>query len=94
MSTLRLHDWLAVLGFVRDDHVQYLNYRATFALRLDHPRWQKVSDWLNRTQAPMGGVYITLATRETYANLRDPRQRVRSKPNIAPLTVPKPTARQ
>ncbi|MCZ6889424.1 MAG: methyltransferase domain-containing protein [Gammaproteobacteria bacterium] len=92
ISPLRLHDWLAVLGFVRTGPVRYLNYRSTFPLQLEHPRWRQFSNWLNRVQAPLGGVYMILATKEEYSRVHGTPQRVEGH-DIAPLTIPKPTAR-
>ena len=61
----RLADWLAVLGF-RDSQTLYLNYRATLNLKLMHRRWKQLSGWLERRQAPVGGVYVTFATKEAF----------------------------
>ena len=65
VTPFRLSDWLAVLGF-RESQTRYLNYRATLNLKLTHPRWQRVSGWLSRKQAPVGGVYMTFAIKEAF----------------------------
>lgn len=94
VTTFRLNDWLAVLGFVRDGAIQYLNYRSTLKLKLASDRWQKASDLLNRSQIPLGGAFMTLATKESLAGIRQSRRFVHARKNIAPLTIPKPTTRQ
>ena len=95
VSTLRVNEWLAVLGFAVESRPRYLNYRSLFAPRLDQARWQKLSRWLDRTQLPVGGVYLIEATKESAATIADESQRLRAaRTNIAPVTFPNPTARQ
>ncbi len=87
VSAFRLNEWLAVLGFVREGKVHYLNYRATLNLKLTEPRVRRFSAWLNRTQTPLGGVYVTLATKESLGTIRGPL--AFAKPHRAPpLAVP------
>ena len=88
VSAFRLNEWLAVLGFVREGRVHYLNYRATLNLKLSHPRWRRLSGWLNRSQAPVGGVYLTLATKESLARIPGTHVFSRSPERTPPLTVP------
>jgi len=88
VSAFRLNEWLAVLGFVREGSVHYLNYRATFNLQLTQPRLRQFSAWLNRTQTPVGGVYVTLATKESLGTIRGPRAFARSRHRAPPLAVP------
>lgn len=88
VSAFRLNEWLAVLGFVREGNTHYLNYRATLNLKLTHPRWRQLSGWLNRTQAPLGGVYLTLATKESLARIPGSRAFSRAAERTPPLPVP------
>lgn len=88
VSAFRLNEWLAVLGFVREGSVHYLNYRATLSLKLTHPRWRQLSGWLNRTQAPLGGVYLTLATKESLARIPGSRAFSRGPERTPPLAAP------
>lgn len=88
VSAFRLNEWLAVLGFVREGRAHYLNYRATLNLKLTHPRWRQFSGWLNRTQAPLGGVYLTLATKESLAGIPRSPAFSRTPEHTPPLAVP------
>lgn len=88
VSAFRLSEWLAVLGFVREGRVHYLNYRATLNLKLTHPRWRQIGGWLNRTQAPLGGVYLTLATKESLARIPGSPAFSRTPEHTPPLAVP------
>lgn len=88
VSAFRLNEWLAVLGFVREGSVHYLNYRATLNLKLAHPRWRQLSGWLNRTQAPLGGVYLTLATKESLARIPGSPAFSRGPERTPPLAAP------
>ena len=88
VSAFRLNEWLAVLGFAREGNVHYLHYRAALNMKFAHPRWQPVRGWLNRSQLPVGGVYLTLATKESLAKIPRSRAFVRSRQGPAPLAVP------
>ena len=63
VSAPRLHDWLALLGLERDARTAYLNYRSVLPLTLDGERWRRVSAWLSKAQAPVGGVYLVTAVK-------------------------------
>ena len=92
VTAYRLSDWLAVLGFDREESVRYMNYRASLKLGLDGERWRKVGDWLAEKRVPVGGVYLVLAARNAAA--RTGVGRVAAGDNIAPLAMPRPMARQ
>ena len=59
----RLKDWLAVLGLEQDAKTRYLNYRSVLPLALRGKACEQASGWLNRLQAPIGGVYLIAATK-------------------------------
>ena len=88
VSSVRLNEWLAVLGFVREGKAHYLHYRATLNLKLSHPRWRAVRRWLNRSQMPFGGVYLTLATKESLGRIPKSRAFVPARGATAPLAMP------
>jgi len=79
ISVPRLKDWLALLGLEQETRTVYLNYRSALPLALAGDRWRAASDWLNRVQPPVGGVYLVVATKVGHAFIqarRDPgRQR-------------------
>lgn len=89
----RLSDWLAVLGFDREESVLYMNYRASLKLRFDGERWRQVGDWLAEKRVPLGGVYLVLAAKNAAARTGVGRL-TRAGDNIAPLAMPRPMARQ
>ena len=63
VSVPRLHDWLALLGLEQDAKTVYLNYRSVLPLTLRGTQWRRASAWLNKTQAPVGGVYLVAAVK-------------------------------
>ena len=63
VSTLRLDDWLAVLGFERSARTVHLHYRGALPFALTHRHWQRVGNWLSKLQLPVGGVYLLAATK-------------------------------
>ena len=93
VTAYRLSDWLAVLGFDREEGVRYMNYRASLKLGLDGERWRKVGDWLAEKRVPVGGVYLVLAAKNAAARTGIGRLAPAGN-NIAPLAMPRPMARQ
>ena len=63
VSVPRLRDWLALLGLERDSKTVYLNYRSVLPVALESELWRRAGMWLNRTQAPVGGVYLVTAVK-------------------------------
>ena len=59
----RLKDWLAVLGLEQDAKTRYLNYRSVLPVAFAGRACEQASGWLNRLQAPVGGVYLIAATK-------------------------------
>jgi SAM-dependent methyltransferase len=94
VSSTRLLDWLAVLGFEVDEGVRYLMYRPPLDVgRYESARWARVRERVERWRIPLGGVYSLLA-RKTAIPLtlvRSGAQTARQ-PQLVPL-VPKPTTR-
>ena len=93
VTAYRLSDWLAVLGFDREENIRYMNYRASLKLGLDGERWRKVGDWLAERRVPVGGVYLVLAAKNAAARTGVGRLAAVGN-NIAPLAMPRPMARQ
>ena len=93
VTAYRLSDWLAVLGFDREENVLYMNYRASLKLGFDGERWRQVGDWLAEKRVPLGGVYLVLAAKNAAARTGVGRL-TRAGNNIAPLAMPRPMARQ
>lgn len=63
LSVPRLYDWLALLGLERDAKTVYLNYRSVLPLAMKGATWQRLSDWFNERQLPVGGVFLIAATK-------------------------------
>lgn len=93
VTAYRLSDWLAVLGFEREQDIRYLNYRASLNLGLEGERWRKAGDWLARQRVPVGGVYLVLAAKSAAARTGLGRLTA-ERDNIAPFAMPRPMARQ
>ena len=93
LSPYRLHDWIAVLGLVRDKQTRYLSYRGAWRNEKDHLAVKKTSNWANGLQLPFGAVYVAVAVKETHIRpmVELPIARDRK---IDPITIPRPTARQ
>lgn len=93
VTAYRLSDWLAVLGFDREEQVKYMNYRGCLKLGLDGARWRMIGDWLAERRVPLGGVYLVLAAKNSAARTGAGRL-APAADNIAPLAIPRPMARQ
>ncbi len=95
VSVPRLHEWLALLGLERETRTLYLNFRSALPVTLNGGGWRAASDWLNRIQPPVGGVYLVVARKVGYASIvqRRPRRRqiaARRLESAAPV-LPNPT---
>lgn len=87
LSVPRLSDWLALLGLERDAKTLYLNYRSVLPVAMESATWQRLSDWLNQRQLPVGGVYLITATKVRHGFIAE-QQRLREWPaNTLPGTV-------
>ena len=82
LTTLRLFDWLALLGFEVQDRPAYLQYGLPFHREdrqradlqhadLQHPDMQDASNalqrFMKRRRVPVGGVYLLSATKQVAA---------------------------
>ena len=93
VTAYRLSDWLAVLGFDREEGIRYLSHRASLNLGLGGERWRKVGDWLAQQRVPIGEVYLVLAAKNAAAQTGIGRLTTEGN-NIAPFAMPRPMARQ
>jgi len=68
VTTFRLLDWLALLGFERQTSIQYLSYRLPFSAGRDETLAPGPTErFLCRSQAPVGGVYVVSAVKQAVA---------------------------
>lgn len=65
VTSWRLNDWLAVLGF-SEAETSYLRLRASPTLRTQRPRWAQWRQRLHRTLGPVSGVYVTFAIKDAF----------------------------
>ena len=90
ITTFRLLDWLALLGFEPQQQVQYLSYGMSLPPASDeavHPG--RVEQLMKRLQPPVGGVYLVSVVKQVAA-LRPPWRTARVKsPNLLPAAYPK-----
>lgn len=93
VSTFRLCEWLAVLGFERSARTIYMHYRGALPLNLASERWRRASAWLNGRQPPVGGVYLLAATKVGHAFILEQRRRRRVERGLVGA-LPNPARRQ
>ncbi len=69
VTSFRLLDWLALLGFERQAAVQYLSYNLPFSAgrRTADAQPGRLERGLRRIQAPLGGVYLISAVKQAAA---------------------------
>lgn len=89
ISVMRLHEWLALLGFERETRTVYLNFRSAPPDALDAGGRRPARDWLNRLQPLLGGVYVVVARKVGYASIEQRRQGVARR--LAAPVLPNPT---
>ncbi|MEQ8860186.1 MAG: class I SAM-dependent methyltransferase [Pseudomonadales bacterium] len=91
VTSFRLLDWLALLGFERQAAVQYLSYNLPFSRpsRDQQAPAGRMERTLRRIQAPFGGVYLVSAVKQAAA-LRPHWRAARVKgPKLLPAAYPK-----
>ena len=93
VSTLRLYDWLAVLGFERSARTIHLHYRGALPFALANKHWRRASDTLDKLQLPLGGVYLLVATKVGHGVILERAQRRRELRALAGA-LPNPARRQ
>ena len=93
VSTLRLYDWLAVLGFERSARTIHLHYRGALPFALANNHWQRASNILGKLQLPLGGVYLLVATKVGHGVILERAQRRRELRALAGA-LPNPARRQ
>ena len=93
VSTLRLSDWLAVLGFERSMRTIHLYYRGALPFALANKHWRQASNTLGKLQLPVGGVYLLVATKVGHGVILERAQRRRELRRLAGA-LPTPARRQ
>lgn len=93
VSTLRLHDWLAVLGFERSARTIHLHYRGVLPFALAGQHWRRASNTLGKLQLPLGSVYVLVATKVGHGVILERAQRRRELRRLAGA-LPHPVRRQ
>ncbi|MCY4013483.1 MAG: class I SAM-dependent methyltransferase [Gammaproteobacteria bacterium] len=89
VGTLRLSDWLAVLGFERSARTIHLHYRGALPFALAHDHWRRASALLGKLQLPFGGVYLLAATKVGHGYIIERAERRRAQRALAgPLPSP------
>lgn len=91
LSVPRLHEWLGLLGLERETRTIYLNFRSALPVTLEGGGWRAASDWLNRIQPPVGGVYVVVARKVGYAFIAERRQGSARRLKATAPVLPNPT---
>lgn len=94
VSVPRLQDWLALLGLEQDAKTRYLNYRSVLPFALRGKAGEAASSWLNRLQAPVGGVYLISATKVAAGHITQRGQMKAPAREAQPTALPNPATRQ
>lgn len=94
VSVPRLQDWLALLGLEQDGKTRYLNYRSVFPFALRGKAGETASGWLNRLQAPVGGVYLIAATKVAAGDIAQRGHLAPPSQEAQPTALPNPATRQ
>jgi len=90
-TDFRLLDWLTLLGFERQNNVQYLSYNLPFSTRLRESASApgRTERLLQRLQPPVGGVFVISVVKQAMAvRPRWSAPRIKS-PGLVPAAYPK-----
>lgn len=94
VSVPRLQDWLALLGLEQDGKTRYLNYRSVLPFALHGKAGEMASGWLNRLQAPVGGVYLIAAVKVAASHIAQRGHLAAPSREAQPTALPNPATRQ
>lgn len=91
VTTFRLLDWLALLGFERQSNVHYLSYNLPFSggRRDDTAPPGRFERLMRRSQLPVGGVYLISAVKQAAAVRPHWRASGIKNPKLLPAAYPK-----
>lgn len=90
VNPLRLHDWLALLGFKAEGRFGYLGFGLP--LNMGKNRAQRARAWLNGVQPPTGGIVLISALKQAHGAGWVGRRGMRRRTRVAAVAYPKPTA--
>lgn len=89
VTTFRMLDWLALLGFELQDSVQYLSYTLPFAAKAEASPSGRAERLMKRLRPPVGGVYLISVVKQAAA-VRPPwRAAAIKNPKLVPAAYPK-----
>jgi SAM-dependent methyltransferase len=91
VNTIRLIDWLTLLGFELQAEIKYLAYGLPFAAgKQEAPG--RVRSFITRLQPPIGGVYVISVTKQAMARRGVGREVRMPSPKLIPVAYPKSSA--
>jgi SAM-dependent methyltransferase len=90
VNTIRLMDWLALLGFELQADVKYLAYGLPFATgKQDPPPPGRARRFIDQLQPPVGGVYLISVVKQAAARTGVGLRVRMSTPKLMPVAYPK-----
>jgi SAM-dependent methyltransferase len=89
VNTIRLRDWLAVLGFELQSEIKYLAYGLPFGTGAPQDQPGRVRRLVTRMQPPVGGVYLMSVLKQAMARRGIGREVPLPSPKLVPVAYPK-----
>ncbi len=89
VTTFRLLDWLALLGFELQGSVQYLSYSLPFSRSRGDAEPGKAERLMRRLRPPVGGVYLISAVKRAVAVRPHWRPTAMKRAKLVPAAYPK-----
>ena len=94
LSSIRIQDWISVLGIHRDQPVRYLNCYGRMVHRTNSRSFGRVAEKLPRIPFPFGDVYVICGVKQRGAFI-PPRMAGFSRlPKVGSIGLPRPIARR
>ncbi len=89
MTTFRLLDWLALLGFELQGGVHYLSYNLPFSAKAGDAAPGRAERFMRRLRPPIGGVYLISVVKQAAAVRPHWRSTAMKRANLVPSAYPK-----
>ena len=94
LSSIRVQDWISVLGIYRDQPIRYLNCYGRRFRSISGRSFRRLSDKIRQVPFPFGDVYVICGVKQRGAFIPPRITGFSRLPKVGSIGLPRPIARQ
>ncbi|HBP15635.1 MAG TPA: hypothetical protein DD457_10535 [Gammaproteobacteria bacterium] len=94
LSSVRIQDWISVLGIQRDQPVRYFNCYRRMHFSINHMNFRRIAEKLRRIPFPFGDVYVICGIKQRSALVPPHGVGLSRLPKVDSIGLPRPVVRQ